>query len=114
MLAALGRFWRKSKAPQDGLPVEVVAAIEAARVTIRDLPDPETGFPRNLVQIAGGAPFYFDGREEAAARLGRQFDLDPAKAARAAGLLAFVVAKERREVARFQRDRTRKYSIWSW
>jgi len=112
----MARFWRaRARASEKrSLPRDVVAAIECARFTFRDVPDPETGAPRVLVQLPGAGPFYLDGLDDAAARLGRQFELEPAQAAQAAKLIAFGVNRELREQKRTARDRGRKYSIWEW
>jgi hypothetical protein len=112
----MARAWRQRVRPPEarGLPAQVVATIECARFTFRGVADPETGAPRVLVELAGGAPFYLDGLTDAAARLGRQFDLDPAHAAQAAELLAFGAKRELREHKRAARDRSRNYSIWDW
>lgn len=115
MLGALQKmFGRGDAAPSDlsgGVPADLALAIEAASVTNRGEPDPETGDVRVMVRAAGLGAFYFEGIDPTAERIARQWpNVSPQGARRAARLLASVVAAHNRDTYR-RRDRR---GGWVW
>lgn len=101
--------------PPRRVPQEVVAAIEAAWVSVRGEPDPEDGAVRLLVRVPGVGHFIWDGLADAADRLARNFELAEPVARRAAKLLAAVVAREEREARRARHAAMRATSwVHNW
>lgn len=99
----LARIFGRERDPDTGragLPPELLAAITAAGVIWR--PGAEEGDPaRAIVTVRTVGRFYFDGRDDAAARIRRAYpDLTAPEARRAALLLGDVIASRNRVSAR--------------
>jgi hypothetical protein len=107
---------RPEPPPRAGrVPEDLVLAINAAAVTVRGEPDPETGEVRVLVRVPGVGAFIADGTEDMAARIGRTWDVEAPVADRAAKLLAGVVAREVRDLTRRRFEAGRPYSwVHDW
>jgi hypothetical protein len=95
------------------IPAELVEAIGLAQVSTRGEPDPEDGSVRTLVRITGIGHFAFDGIEETAARIARQYpSLTRQACTRAARLIADRVAADNRLA--FKGQRQRRGWVWAW
>lgn len=114
-------FTRREPAPAPApvahasrVPPDVAARLDAATVSWRAGAEP--GHMRAIVHVAGMGMFYWEGDgEDLIARIGRAFDLPEATAERAARMLAAVIAREEREMARARRAEGRQPSwVWDW
>lgn len=98
-----------AEGPSDQLPAELVTLIETASVVERSEPDPEFGGPQVVVMASRIGNFRWDGRSEAAARIGRAWPgLSEPQTMRAAGLLARVVSSQMEMRGRKRRRHRRR------
>ena len=99
----LGRIFRRERDPETaraGVPPELLAAITAAGVIWRREGD-DSNRERAIVIVRTVGRFYFDGRDDAAARIRRVWpDLAAPEARRAATLLGDVVGSRNRVAGR--------------